>query len=253
MTILRTLLRSWGCDPIRPSRTFVGLLLLLSLGAAGCDRIPGKPTPAEIPVEPRNVTNFAALYGQNCAGCHGTDGRGNTALALANPVYLALVDDATLRRVTAQGIPGSLMPAFASSAGGFLTDAQIGILAGGIRSRWARPDAVAGAKLPPYAASGPGDARRGEAVFAKFCARCHGADGRGTGTTGSIVDGSFLALVSDQGLRTTVIAGRPDRGHPDWSHCVPGEAMSAAQVGDVVSWLIARRPATPGQPYPRKP
>lgn len=253
MNGLRIFLRPWIGDQACLSRTFLWLPLLLAWATVGCDRIPGKPTPAEIPLEPRNVTNFAALYGQNCAGCHGIEGRGNTALALANPVYLALVDDATLRRVTAQGIPGSLMPAFASSAGGFLTDAQIQILASGIRSRWARPDAVAGAKLPPYAASGAGDARRGEAVFAKFCARCHGADGRGTGTVGSIVDGSFLALVSDQGLRTTVIAGRPDRGHPDWRQCVPGEALSAPQVGDVVAWLIAQRPATPGQPYPRKP
>ncbi|MBL9174129.1 MAG: c-type cytochrome [Verrucomicrobiales bacterium] len=226
---------------------------MLMLGTVGCDRIPGKPTPAEVPVEPRSVTNFAALYGQNCAGCHGTDGRGNTALALANPVYLALVDDATLRRVIAQGVPGSLMPAFARGAGGFLTDAQVGILAGGIRSGWARPDAVAGTRLPPYAASAPGDARRGQEGFTQFCARCHGAEGRGTGTIGSIVDGSFLALVSDQSLRTTVIAGRPDRGHPDWRQCVPGTALSSSQVGDVVAWLIAQRPATPGQPYSRKP
>ncbi|MFO1458752.1 MAG: cytochrome c [Verrucomicrobiota bacterium] len=229
------------------------LPMLLVLAVVGCDRIPGKPTPAEIPIEPRNVTNFAALYGQNCAGCHGIEGRGNSALALANPVYLALVDDATLRRVIAQGIPKSLMPAFAQSSGGFLTDAQIEILAGGIRSRWSRSEAVVGAKLPPYAATSPGDPRRGEAVYSKFCARCHGADGKGTGTVGSILDGSFLALVSDQGLRTTVIAGRPDRGHPDWRQCVPGEAMSSQQVGDVVAWLIAQRPATPGQPYSRKP
>ena len=37
---------------------------------------------------------------------------------------------------------------------------------------------------------------------------------------------TFLALVSDQNLRTTVIAGRPDLGHPDWQHCVPGRAMT---------------------------
>ena len=62
---------------------------------------------------------------------------------------------------------------------------------------------------------------------------------------GSIVDGSYLALVSNQSLRTTVIAGRPDRGHPDWRHCVPGEALSGAQVSDVVAWLVSQRPALP--------
>ena len=34
----------------------------------------------------------------------------------------------------------------------------------------------------------------------------------------------FLALVSDQGLRTIVIAGRPELGAPDWRGNVPGKA-----------------------------
>ena len=34
--------------------------------------------------------------------------------------------------------------------------------------------------------------------------------------SGSIVDPSYLALVSDQSLRSTIIAGRPDLGMPDW-------------------------------------
>ncbi len=224
-------------------------LLLSAVLGTGCGRLPGEPTPAAVPLEPRNVTNFVRLYAENCAGCHGVDGRGNGALAIANPVYLALVDDATLRRVIAQGIPGSLMPAFAQSSGGFLTEAQVDILAHEIRSRWAQSGGVPGASLPPYADAGPADARRGATVFAKFCATCHGPEGRGTGSVGSIVDGSYLALVSNQSLRTTVIAGRPDRGHPDWRHCVPGEALTGPQVSDVVAWLVSQRPALPGQPY----
>ena len=55
------------------------------------------------------------LYGQNCAGCHGEDGKGGAAIALADPVYLAIADDAILRRATAGGIPGTSMPAFAQN------------------------------------------------------------------------------------------------------------------------------------------
>lgn len=230
----------------------VGLLAATVLWT-GCGPLPGKPTPAQVPVEPNNVTNFVQLFSENCSGCHGAGGRGSGALALANPVYLALVDDATLSRVITQGMPGSLMPAFASSAGGFLTDAQVAILVHGIRSGWARPDAVQDADLPPYAQTGSADAPRGAAVFARFCSRCHGATGQGTADVGSIVDGSFLALVSNQGLRTTVIAGRPDRGHPDWRSCVPDEALTGQQVNDVVAWLVAQRPSVPGRPYARKP
>jgi len=48
--------------------------------------------------------------------------------------------------------------------------------------------------------------------------------------------------VSDQGLRTTVIAGRADLGAPDWRGNVPGRPMSSDEVSDVVAWLAARRP-----------
>ena len=232
-------------------------LLLFIFGASlfllGCGRLPGKPTPADIPIEPKDQRDFSKLYSLNCAACHGEDGRGNGALALANPVYLAIANDDVLRDVTANGVPKTLMPAFAVGAGGMLKDDQIDILIAGIRSHWAKPDAVAGAAPPPYAASTMGDPQRGSVVFSSFCASCHGPEGKGTEKSGSIVDGAFLALVSDQNLRSTVIAGRPDRGHPDWRHCVPGQALTDQQVTDVVAWLTTHRTATPGKPYTQNP
>jgi len=213
---------------------------------AGCQP-PGKPTAADIELKPEEVRDFAVLYQQNCAGCHGQDGKGNTALALANPVYLAIASDDTIRRVTASGIRGSLMPAFAKSSGGTLTDEQIEILVHEMRARWAFVTETLG--VPPYAANKPGDAARGAQAYATFCASCHGPEGKGTAKGSSIVDDSFLALVSDQDLRTTVIAGRPDLGHPDWRNCAPGRPMTAQEVTDVVAWMAAQRKATPGQPY----
>jgi hypothetical protein len=47
--------------------------------------------------------------------------------------------------------------------------------------------------------------------------------------------------VSDQSLRTTVIAGRPDLGAPDWRGNVTGRPMTPQEVSDVVAWLAARR------------
>ena len=60
----------------------------------------------------------------------------------------------------AQGVPGTSMPAFAPSAGGELTDAQVDALAQGLITTWGRPDAARDAALPPYA-SEPGEAGRG--------------------------------------------------------------------------------------------
>jgi cytochrome c oxidase cbb3-type subunit 3 len=211
----------------------------------GCQP-PGKPTTADIELKPEEVRDFTTLYQQNCAGCHCQDGRGNTALALANPVYLAIASDDTIRRVTASGIYSSLMPAFAKSSGGTLTDEQIEILVREMRTRWAKLQALG---APPYAEAEPGDAVRGAAAYATFCAGCHGPEGKGTKKGSSIVDDSFLALVSDQGLRTTVIAGRPDLGHPDWRNYVSNKPMTPQEVTDVVAWLVAQRKANPGQPY----
>ena len=222
-------------------------LVVATAFAIGCDRAPGRPGAGAV-VAPDRIRDFAVLYRGNCSGCHGLGGNGGAAMALSNPIYLALADDDVIRRATARGIPGTAMPAFARDSGGMLTDEQIDTVVKGIRTRWANPRAVAGIELPPYAESAGGDPRRGGDVFATYCASCHGEAGRG-GRASSIVDGSYLALVSDQGLRTTVIAGRPDLGAPDWRGNVPGRPMTPRDIADVVAWLSAQRLAFPGKPY----
>ena len=222
------------------------LLLVLGIATAlGCERLPGRPSEADRPVRPSDVTDFGVLYAENCAGCHGADGHFGAALALAHPVYLAIVDDDGLRRVIANGTPGTSMPGFGRGAGGTLTDAQIDVLVRGMRTRWAKPG-VLGDERPPRYAGAPGDAVRGAAVYTARCASCHGADGTGGPSKngakiGSIVDRAYLALVSDQALRTLVIAGRPDLDHPDWRGDGGGKPMTGAEVSDVVAWLVARR------------
>jgi len=228
-------------------KSFAIAVAALLLGVS-C-RPPGKPTEAEIELKPQEVRDFALLYKENCAGCHGRDGKGNTALALANPVYLAIANDDAIRRAISSGIRGSLMPVFAKNAGGTLTDEQIEIMAREIRTRWAKPNELFGANPPAYAAVEPGDARKGAEAYGIFCAGCHGPEGRGTPKGSSIVEDSYLALVSDQNLRTTIIAGRPDLGHPDWRHDAPDRAMTSQEVTDVVAWMVAQRKPTPGQPY----
>jgi mono/diheme cytochrome c family protein len=127
------------------------------------------------------------------------------------------------------------MPAFAREAGGMLTDAQIDILVRGIRG-WANPGALANTKLPAYAASEPGEANRGVEIFKVSCAQCHGTEGRGAR---AIADSSYLALVSDQHLRTVIIVGMPNLGMPEWrSHSKP---LTDADIGDLVAWLAAQR------------
>jgi mono/diheme cytochrome c family protein len=221
----------------------------------------GTRNPADAPVSPPNkVMDFSSLYAGNCSGCHGPDGKGGAAIGLGDPVYLAVADDAVIRRVTAEGVTGTSMPAFARHSGGMLTGDQIDVIVHGIRTRWAKPDVLHGVNPPSYGVTSSGDPMRGSGVYATYCASCHGPDGRGINTgrgtdgnggkrAGSIVDGSYLALASDQNLRTTVIVGRREWGAPDWRGDVPGKPMSTDEISDVVAWLIAQRQQFPGQPY----
>jgi mono/diheme cytochrome c family protein len=244
-----------------PLAAFYALILVaIVLALAGCSRIPGRPGPGPEVVRPNEVLDFPTLYKANCAACHGENGRGGAAISLANPVYLAVAGEDNLRHITANGVSGKLMPPFAKSAGGMLTDQQVGVLAHGMMQQWSKPDLLAGLSIPKYRSTLTGDVARGQQAFGVYCARCHGAAGQGsaadaksgTGKIGSIVDGPYLALISDQGLRSITIAGRPDEGMPDW-RTDAAQPMTDQQITDIVAWLGSKRTSNPGQPYPTPP
>jgi cytochrome c oxidase cbb3-type subunit III len=222
---------------------------VLSLLFSGCSSPHGQPQGDSEAIAPSQVSDFATLYSQNCAGCHGTQGRGGAAIALANPVYLDIVDEGSLRKVIANGIHGTSMSAFAQSAGGMLTDKQIDVITSGILSNWSRKGILDGSNPPSYAAKTPSDSGHGELVYRTYCASCHGQGGQGGPKGSAITNDSFLALVSDQELRTIIIVGRPELGAPDWRGNVPGKPMTDQEVTDVVAWLASRRVQNPGQPY----
>jgi len=209
--------------------------------AAGCGHAPGYP-PSPV-ARPADVTDFATLYGENCAACHGQNGQGGPAIDLGNPEYQALVDDATLRKWISNGMPGTEMPAFAQSAGGLLTDAQVNALIAGMRKAWSQPDIFAGAAPPPYAPTGAGDAAYGRQTYSARCASCHQSPHQ------DITSPDYLALVGDQALRSIIIAGRPDIGQPDWDHLgsagKPVAPLSAQDVSDIVAYLGSLRSPSP--------
>jgi cytochrome c oxidase cbb3-type subunit 3/ubiquinol-cytochrome c reductase cytochrome c subunit len=241
------------------SLTFRLMACAVALAAAGCHSAPGKPGPGPETPRPEQVLDFATLYSQNCAACHGEHGTNGAAIALANPTYLAIAGASNIERITANGVPGTAMPLFARSKGGTLTDQQITVLAEGMEKNWGNSSALAGQTPPSFAASTPGDPVQGQGAFATYCARCHGADGTGASVngiiTGSLVDPAYLALISDQGLRSIILAGQTEQGPHDWRSYVtnPSHPMSDQEVTDVVAWLASHRIATPGQPYKPRP
>jgi mono/diheme cytochrome c family protein len=240
-------------------------LVAVCIASLGCNHIPGRPGTGPAVLRPDEVLAFPKLYKENCAACHGENGKNGVAIPLANPVYLDVAGEDRLRQIIANGVPGKLMPPFAKSAGGMLTDQQVAALAQGLVRTWGSPGVLAGQNPPPYLATQPGDPIRGQQAYTTFCARCHGAAGEGapgdpkskSGKLGSIVDSSYLALISDQNLRSITIAGLPDRDMPDWRSDLdsskPAQAMTGQEVTDIVAWFASKRSVNPGQPYPTQP
>lgn len=223
---------------MRPRVSF--LLAAFAALVFGCGHAPGYP-PDPIP-RPTAVIDFATLYSQNCAACHGANGQNGPAIDLANPEYQALVDDATLRTFISGGMLYTEMPAFAQSRGGMLTDAQVDALVAGMRANWSRPNAFAGA-VPPYAQTGAPDLHRGALAYQAHCASCHEPSRQ------QITSPVYLALVSDEALLDIIVAGRPDIGQPDWRNDAPaGRAatpLTTQEVYDIVTYLASLRNASP--------
>ena len=94
---------------------WLALLVLLS----GCDLpLPGKPDPANKFVAPTKVLDFPTLYGKNCAGCHGKDGKMGPAPPLNDAVFLAIAPETELATVITGGRKGTEIAAFALEKGG---------------------------------------------------------------------------------------------------------------------------------------
>lgn len=274
-------------------RSFAGMLPFCFLGAlllltAGCN-LPGKPDPAKRPVPADKVLSFDILYANNCAGCHGADGKLGAAPPLNDPLFRALIPKKEVERVITSGRSGTLMPAFARRKGGSLTDTQIAVLVSEIKGipykisnksegadtklavvedkqgqtpKWGVPPASpedAPSYLLPEASketNGATAAKHGFKVFARACAGCHGIDGKGGMKVGAIHDEAVLRLFSKQMLRRLAITGRPDLGMPDYKNGA-GRAknfrpLSSDEITALVAFLAAwRTETTPKKAQPK--
>ena len=106
------------------------------------------------------------IFESQCALCHGQDGRGGRGPSLAKTKFKHAADDAALRSVISDGVPGTEMPGSWQ-----LHSREVESVALYVRSLGrVQPEAI------------PGDASRGAAVYqAKGCASCHIVQGAGGG------------------------------------------------------------------------
>lgn len=217
-------------------RLAFGAVLCSLVLIAGCEP-PGKPEAG--PGEDAKVMDFKTLFAGNCSGCHGPDGQKGPGRILNDPLYLAVIPKEALQQVIEEGRPGTAMPPWAMKHGGPLDSGQISALVNGMEQNWAKPVDLKGAALPAYSASGDGDADRGSKLFQRDCFACHVTGG----LAGPVNDGSYLALTTNQNLRTSIIVGRPDLGMPDYRMLNIGKPLKEQDLLDLVTYLAALRPA----------
>jgi mono/diheme cytochrome c family protein len=240
--------------------TVIAAIFLLA--SSGCDHLPGKPGFRPETMRPDQRVDFNVLYNSNCSACHGDRGLNGPALPLDNPVYLAWAGKEHMLPIVSSGKSLLSMHAFARSGGGMVTDQQVNIIVEGMIAHWGKPSILSGANPPGYSPTTAPDIAAGKTAFQAHCASCHGIDGTGAAATGaaakhrvtgSIVDPTYLSLISDRGLRDIVVAGLPGEGMPDWRGDGSGKPMTDKEVTDVVAWLGSHRVQFPGQPFPSAP
>lgn len=213
----------------------VGGALLAILLATGCDP-PGKPKAEAQNLNP--LVEFETLFSQNCSGCHGDNGRYGPVRPLNDPSYLAVIPRTELQNVIDNGRAGTSMPAWSHERGGSLDARQITLLIDGMLQRWAKPG-KGPINAPSYLAEDrKGDTEAGRKLFTANCSMCHGERAR----IGSVTNPSYLSLTSDQGLRTSIIAGRLDLGMPNYVHLNRGGPLLDQDVTDLVAYLASLRP-----------
>ena len=194
--------------------------------------------PSEAAEQVKQIEHGAELFKKDCAGCHGSTGRGDGFVAdvlLRKPKNLATARYSLrlLSQVLWHGKRGTAMPSWRS-----LPQTDLSALAAYVQSLHpaGQPDAVSPASL-----------QRGNQVFQQNCAPCHGASGDGKGTAAAALrpePANFQWKQPDPGYILQVLSeGIPGTGMPAWKSQI-SESDRRALAGFVRSLFS---PPDPGE------
>ena len=96
---------------------------------------------------------------------------------------------------------------------------------------------------PAYIPAATDDATAGQQVFTTFCARCHGVNGKVVeapgAQRGSLIDPTYLALISNACLRSIIVVGQPEQGMPGWRGD-GSRPLTGAEITNFVTWVAAQ-------------
>ncbi len=152
----------------------------------------GRPV-TELAEDPAALAVARNLFANNCATCHGADGRGA-------PGFPNLVDQDWLWGNS----PARIVETIAAGRTGVMAPWGEALGPSGVEDVLAYVMSLSGRKLPA------GDVARGRARYAEACVACHGPDGRGNQDLGApnLTDSIWLHGGSIASIRDTITHGR---------------------------------------------
>jgi mono/diheme cytochrome c family protein len=216
--------------PLLRSITLVSILIfVVAVGIAGAQR-------------DGDAENGAKLFLEYCSMCHGEDGRGRIGANLQN--FPGIEPGLAMRSVIAEGVPGSVMPAWSEQNGGPLTEAQIddittyllGVLGG------TEPVVPAPTIRPPVIEPLPeveGDPSQGAVVFERNCTACHGEQAEGG--FGWPLAKPWPGNQPEVYIKSVVSGGIENSLMPAWSQDAGGP-LTNEQIDDVAAFVLTLSP-----------
>ena len=181
----------------------------------------------------------AQIYTQNCAVCHGPEGKGRVGANLS-ATFGGINPKAFFEGVITNGVANSPMPAWSQEKGGPLSKqdvadvaAYVAGLTGGTEPIAPSPTVVAVAITP--AAGVVGDPSKGSVVFAQNCAVCHGT--KGEGRIGATLQKTWSGIIPAAYIRSTVEKGVPGSPMPAWLNTYGGP-LTPTDIDNVSAYIL---------------
>lgn len=182
-----------------------------------------------------------ALYQRYCSLCHGENREGyraDHAPSLRSESLLRTAFPQLLFESIAYGRVNSAMDGYHTMVGGPLSEGDIALLI-----RWlVQIENVAPINISQQPIQG--SAKKGEKIYAKHCASCHGKDGEGVSAP-ALGDQLFLSVAEDEYIKYAIVKGRDGTPMPSFA-----ETLSGKQINNVVAYL--RSQASGWSPEPPK-
>ncbi len=179
------------------------------------------------------------LFRQMCASCHGPHGEGANGPAIRNPAFLAAATDGFLRATIVLGRDGTEMRSMGHRGSGIaeLRAEQIDDLIAFLRSALPQDQ-------PQHRFVIGAHPERGQALYAHYCAGCHGPDGTGNFAP-ELNNPGFLRFATDGYLQATIIRGRRGTAMRPFGTGRHGLAdLTQEQVNDIVAFIRQWSPDT---------